>query len=295
MESEIDNIIGSTELSVQYASDIHLEFYKIKKIPYITKIAAPYLALCGDIGYPFTEHYFKFIEDCSKKFKMIFILSGNHEYYQVRCKIKTMEQVEAQILKVCSSFENVYYLQNAFVALDKNEKFLSYSSVFKLIPPETKYLVAGSTLWSKIPQDKHGLVFSNMNDYIRIYKRVSNGNTNITITVPDINELHKNSVKWIEDLKDFLNDNKTPISVLMLTHHAPSFKMIQSKYSSDPLNCAYATNLDYLMGSPIKAWISGHTHTCITVSIEKTLCSSNCRGHGDGLVEAFREDKIITF
>jgi hypothetical protein len=63
---------------IQIVSDLHLEnpsaydFFDI--IP-----EAPYLALLGDIGLFKHDGFFSFIEAQLRKFKIVFLLLGNHE------------------------------------------------------------------------------------------------------------------------------------------------------------------------------------------------------------------------
>ncbi len=65
-------------LTIQYISDIHLEFrYNLPKI----KALADILVLAGDIGDPRSKIYKWFLSDVSSKFKKIFLICGNHEYY----------------------------------------------------------------------------------------------------------------------------------------------------------------------------------------------------------------------
>ena len=48
-----------------------------------------------------------------------------------------------------------------------------------------------------------------------------------------------------------------------MTHHLPSYKLIDRKYINDNkhLNKYFASNSDDLFVPTIKAWIYGHTHT----------------------------------
>ncbi len=67
---------------IQLASDLHLE--KNSNIPFdqLIKPSAPWLALCGDIGYCEQEIYQNFIKWVSTKFEKVFVIAGNHEYYR---------------------------------------------------------------------------------------------------------------------------------------------------------------------------------------------------------------------
>lgn len=95
-------------LRLQFLSDIHLE--KRSYIPKIKK-CSEHIAILGDIGDPWNPHYLKFLEDLSRGWSRIFLLSGNHEYYFG----KTVPRTEAKLKELCASFENITFMQrNSF-------------------------------------------------------------------------------------------------------------------------------------------------------------------------------------
>jgi predicted phosphodiesterase len=67
------------------ASDLHLEFYKYINLSDFFDISSINesitLILAGDIGYPYHNNYETFLSECSKLFKHIILIAGNHEYY----------------------------------------------------------------------------------------------------------------------------------------------------------------------------------------------------------------------
>lgn len=287
-------------------SDIHLELYKkLKCIPYI-KPSAPYLALCGDIGYPFSDQYSLFLHDCSKKFKMVFLLSGNHEYYQNKSKRRSMNAIETKIKELSRTLGNVYYLQNSYVLLDKDQNLIYYGDDYKLLNENidsVKYLIAGSTLWTFIPEIRKLEILEGMNDYKKIYMDSETTKKLPNVDVDTINNLHKISTRWIEGLLVNISKLDIKLSVLMLSHHAPSDIMLISnlqepgKSRVEPsglytsFNCAYASNLEYLFDG-VKIWISGHTHLCLDKMVNQTVLLSNCKGYVNELSKKFSEDKI---
>ena len=79
-------------MRIQYISDLHLEMYKENVSPDLfTKLIrpeAPYLALCGDIGIPDFVNYENFLNWCSRRWTKVFLVAGNHEYYNWNCPVK---------------------------------------------------------------------------------------------------------------------------------------------------------------------------------------------------------------
>ena len=124
----------------QYISDIHLETHHNTSKNIFEKIlkpSAPYLVLCGDIGYPGAELYKPFLEYCSKNFERVFYIAGNHEFYNDTKSIKylktkqfieksvsedelrrisarfqreTPEDRVKKIREICSKFINIHFL-----------------------------------------------------------------------------------------------------------------------------------------------------------------------------------------
>lgn len=209
--------------SIQYISDIHLEFLHIMEVKsIIRKIipAAPIIVLAGDIGNPFSKnnHYEQFIEEMSKKFDKVFLISGNHEYYH-----NNIDMVEERIKTIVSKYMNVTYLQNSYE---------DYNNIRWI----------GSTLWSQLDNPKKFI-----ND---IY--IPN------MTVDRYNMLHCMAVKSIEEM---IKDSKLPC--IVISHHMPSYHLISKEYYDENYNMWFASHMDNIIEEhkdKLLGWIYGHTH-----------------------------------
>lgn len=246
-------------MQFQFASDLHLEFVT-GTIDQIIEPSAPYLALLGDIGYPFSDIYQEFIGWCSKMFTKIFIISGNHEYYVQHISARpTMNEIDNQIQKVCSLYPNVIFLNNSLCQLTDD------------------IIILGTTLWSFIPPNDRPIIKHFMNDYRNIYALNDTGKHRILVTPVDTTSIHVENVKWLNEQLN-QHTNKT---IIVLTHHLPSFKLINEKYANEPSNSGFASNLDHLMENHtnIKYWLCGHTHSCAKVMIGSTTCLINPCGY----------------
>jgi 3',5'-cyclic AMP phosphodiesterase CpdA len=140
------------------------------------------------------------------------------------------------------------------------------------LPKFPDRIIIGSTLWSNIPADKHGLIYDTMNDCKQIiYEK------NRVFDVQTWNNVHLRNVRWLEqELAVAHTANKR---VLVVTHHLPSFNMILPQHKDSPMNCAFATDMDrYIMYPCVKAWICGHSH-----------------GQQDGLFSLQDRHVIVTF
>jgi len=234
-------------------SDIHLELvttgmkYMRKFIP-SHPLPNTVLILAGDIGNPTAKLYKRFVIEIAKYYDKVFIVTGNHEYYQSARKIfdhssrhvvrgaqYTMDLVDANIRDFVATLTNVHFLQR--------DSFI-YNRV--------RFL--GCTLWTI----SDPALTSQMNDYSMIPCMTSDKCT----------ALHNRDVEWL-DQQLAIKSNDYDATVV-ITHHLPSFSITSSMYVGNPLNVFYASNLDHLV---VKAniWLCGHSHTA------KRLCIGACR------------------
>ncbi len=245
---------------MQYISDLHLEFYdnQIHPEQFVLPIA-PYLALVGDIGIPELETYRAFLTWCSSKWKAVFLVAGNHEYYNVKCPSKgTMENKRMLIQEICSSLSNVYFLDCSSVVL-----------------PELNLRILGCTLWSHIPEELYDKALTYMNDSRQILLEPKK-----PFAPWDISERHAREKAWLHQA---IRNSKEPC--LVLTHYLPSYSLIAEKYQGSPLNCCFASDCHDLFLPPVVGWICGHTHTGMKVDIHGIPCCINPYGYPSEDVE----------
>lgn len=299
-----------------YVSDIHLELRKDKLVNDITiiprasdKPVRNFLALCGDIGCPFHPNYEKLMERHSPLYERIFIITGNHEYYTSK-KQRTMAEVEAKLRELVAAFPNVTFLHT-------NEPYLVDDTLF-----------VGCPLWTPVG----GEAETYMNDYRKIYvydasekpRHISTaieGDGMFSYQTNSMGQVRKKWIKagrrllrgydviqmygimstYLEEMvaMDFTNldsalDKEKIQKIIILTHHAPSYKMIQQKYPTDSTFNAYASDMEYLFKPPVVCWISGHTHECNTIDINGIPCLSNCFGY-PGQKTGVQLDRFIEF
>ena len=247
------NMLEKPEFSLQIVSDLHLEYRKT--LPEIIP-SAPYLALCGDIGHPKKPLYRQLLNEYSPKFKHIFLIAGNHEYYN---KKLSYDRINTIMSRIALSYPNVSFLNNMSLDIDN-------------------YRILGTTLWTKIPEELSEYVTKQMNDYrsIMYYDKINH--LHKPITVAHTNKWNNENVNWLKhELIQAKVDNK---KVIILTHHAPiSQHTIAPKFETDRLNVAYANNLDDLLTDPIVLWAYGHTHYATNFEINGVKIVSNPLGY----------------
>lgn len=130
----------------------------------------------------------------SHRFKHVFILAGNHEYYN-----GLMTEVDAKIHQICQSKSNLHYLNRSSYVLDHVR-------------------IVGVTLWSNVPEHAAETVSSTLNDYKTIRVNTTDGKSRL-LNVSDTNGLHSADVAYLKSELKVSTDAKQPC--IVLTHHAP--------------------------------------------------------------------------
>jgi hypothetical protein len=228
-------------LRIQYASDLHLEFHDNFVGPALLKPVAPVLALAGDIGNPYRREYRDFLAYCSHNWDAVFVVAGNHEFYNKRDikpirNPRTVSQTVAAIRDTVSEFSNVHFLDRARV-------------------DRCGVAFLGCTLWTDTSINPP-LAAAAMTDYRRI---TEDGVCPITPAVTTA--WHRRDRAWLADAIATCADKGVP--AVVLTHHLPSYAFVASRYASSPINFCFASRCDDLLRPPVRAWIAGHTHSAV--------------------------------
>lgn len=240
----------------QIASDLHLEFYN-DNVDYDNILTCDdntdYLILAGDICTP-DIRLEKFFTRISPKYKLIFYIAGNHEFYG-----GDIYATRTIIKNICNRYNNIKFLDNDIYIIDDT-------------------VIIGTTLWSHIPKDKYSVIKNSINDTIRIINMTENRGFNCD----DMNIIFANNKKWLQDTISKYEDNV----VVVVTHHLPSFQMIHSSFKNSNINNAFASDLEDLM-EDVDIWIAGHSHKSVNMMINNTLCITNPRGYPEEINSEF--------
>lgn len=251
------------EVNIQYMSDLHLELFPGFRIPKEC-IHSDYLVLAGDIGDPSSNEYEEFLNDVECKFEKVFVVLGNHEFYNK--SIKQTQRITQDLIDL---------FQNKVIFLNK--------SSYDIIPGKLK--IIGTTLWSHVEGPNAYEIRSCISDYRKISDMKS---------ICQNNELHEKDLRWLKAEISMITDDT---KVIVVTHHAPSFNKTSNpihQYSS--LQSAFASDLDDMIKPPIVAWIYGHTHYSNTQILKNgIILASNQRGYADESDDNFDIGKILTF
>lgn len=234
-------------MRIHILSDLHLEFQ-----PFILpEVDADVVVLAGDIHIG-EKGIFWAINNIPKK-PVIYVL-GNHEYYS-NAYPKLIDKLKQE-----AKATNINVMENQSIELD-GITFL------------------GCTLWTDFQ------LFSNarfaeyeasqqLNDFRKIRRSPSYSK----LKPSDVAVIQKKSVFWLKESLSKIDTKK----LVVVTHHAPSFKSIPLEYKQDILSASYASNLDDLvLDSKATLWIHGHIHSQLNYKIGSTQVICNPRGYPD--------------
>ena len=235
---------------LQYGSDFHLKAGD-SNFSALLEPSAPDLALCGDIGDPFSDVYAAFLGWCSPRWAHVFVIAGNHEYF-TQDPLVDMAETERQIRRVChGAGPNVVFLQ-------KEVYFL----------PAQGVAIMGTTLWSA-PElrrwDKMSDEFigapGSRGEYNAIFKKDEYTGRRRPLHPSDITALSLNQSSWI---RRTLNSTWGAVDgwrVIVLTHYLPTYALNPDSFRHHPLRSCYALEMEDMFKSPVRVWICGHSHT----------------------------------
>lgn len=253
-------------MRIRQMSDLHLEFEPTFR-PYNTD-NADILMLNGDIcmaAYltkspesPYYERgqaFLDFFEFCSNEYEDVLYIPGNHEYY--RGYIDTADDIIRETLSV---FPNIHFMNNQSWEKD-GITFL------------------GATLWTNVNHNNpitEQYLMGGMNDFrIVNWKKDSYGGR---FRPSDAAAFHRRTLKYFDEASAGLDN------VVIMSHHAPSFKSVHPKYHNDTqMNYGYFSDLDdFILDRPqIKLWTHGHMHDCFDYMVGDTRIVCNPRGYND--------------
>lgn len=235
-------------MTLQYCSDLHLEFPENKKFLYDNPLQqkGDVLLLAGDVvPFALMDRYSYFVDYISDHFETTYWIPGNHEYYHGDASVRSGildEHIRS----------NVHLVNNKVVQLEG----------IKLI---------FTTLWTHISPARQWAIERGMNDF-RVIKYGDKA-----FTAREYNLLHHDSLSF---LNDSLSEPGSDTTVVV-THHVPTGLHYPEKYKGSPLNEAFAVELYSLIEElGPEVWIYGHHHFNVPdFQIGKTALTTNQVGY----------------
>ncbi len=245
---------------VRIMSDIHNEFVREKSgtdyvVPELADDKASILILAGDIGLLGRKQtWLGFLSQCSSRFKGVFLIEGNHEWYHGNIEKLSYRKAIAE-----------HGIQNVHTG--------------HLIIEDEKIAIIGTTLWTDFFGGNPIAMFD-ISQGLLDYRLIKVGVDYHRLTPEYVLALHHRQKKRLfEDIDHYAELGYT---VIVVTHHHPSLQGIISGYRNDPLNAGFVSDLEKEVQSrKIAYWICGHCHTAMEYTIGETRVICNPKGYPD--------------
>lgn len=246
-------------MKVRYMSDIHFEFMDVdyttaaffeKILPELSTDSETILVLAGDMCTLKKFDAFKlFLELVCDRFRKVLYVYGNHEYYHSNYDT-IQDSVEFH------GYDNLLIMNDDTIIID-NVKFI------------------GTTLWSDCDKKNPTSITrigGGMNDFYVIAK----GEYGLF----SVNEMLIKFDEHIEFIKREIDNCPDDFKIVVITHHAPSFKSVDEQFVGSELNGGFGSDLSELMldYNP-DYWIHGHMHNSSEYTIGQTTVVANPRGY----------------
>lgn len=193
---------------------------------------------------------------------VIYVL-GNHEFYG-----SSLPATLAQLRSLAAGTD-VYVLDRQVLVLD-GVRFL------------------GATLWSDFKLAGEGAAreraIAEATRLVRDFSVIdSTENPGTKFTPLESIRVFRQHAKWLRQELAEPFDGPT----VVITHHAPSPRSVHPRFASSPLNGAFVSDLEPLMGGERAVlWVHGHTHDSFDYTVRGTRVLCNPRGYArDGVNE----------
>jgi predicted phosphodiesterase len=242
------------QMKIKVLSDLHLE-HRQNQPPFQVG-TGEILILAGDIlcakylkkNGPLKSVFVEFLNDCSRNYKHVLYIKGNHEYYGYNYEgtSKTIKDYLPDNIHLLDTETFTYNGWN-FICFTFWTDFRN-ENVLEMMEAEC-----------------------NMNDY----KVIRIGRNYRKLRADDTLNFHKESKKYLLNQLQTLNKN-----VFVISHHAPSYQSVPQQFKKHA-NGAYCSNLDDLIINhpQIKYWVHGHTHNHFDYNIEQCRVICNPGGY----------------
>lgn len=265
-------------MKLAYLSDLHLEFgttgvlTDALAIHDSIKSDADILIVAGDIAeikhlkrsssstmYYCREALESFFEGVCNHYKHVIYVLGNHEYYH-----SLFEDVEG-LVKESLNHPNLHILENNWVVLEGTAFY-------------------GGTAWTDLSNywDASAAEYG-MNDF-----KVIRTGAYRKFKPHDATLVHTKFVQGLEAFK--YTFKRSNAKMVVVSHHAPSFKSVAPEFEGNSLNPAFVSDLTgYMEG--ITLWAHGHTHSKFDYYCGDTRVVCNPRGY-QGMEQIVRDFKV---
>lgn len=242
-------------MHIQIMSDLHREFYnEIEYRPEIDK-DADFIVIAGDIStVPMTSA--TYLNDIAEQTKgTIIAIPGNHEYYG-------------------NIYPSAVQSYKTAIKLQKHNKRIKFLNKQFFAPEGTDIAFLCATLWTDFDKGREIVpCLLGMNDFEVIYTEELGGR----LMPHDVIKEHKHTLEFFSDAIEGPLAGKR---IIVVTHHAPSYKSIIERFKRSRINAAYASSLErFIEKYEPMTWIHGHCHNFLDYQLGPTRVICNPVGY----------------
>lgn len=279
-------------MKLHILSDLHFEFGKWPKHIDVNAVEADVTILAGDIGVGLEGLQWALAIE-----RPVIYVMGNHEFYGQRPMNDLWRKAREKV-------------DGTHVHLMENESILMGDT---LHPGErVRFLCA--TLWTDFAilgedrrQECMDAAAREITDYSAIYvsrRGHAVGEPGFTTRHQGDRLTTRNTLSFHQESRGFLEkelahpsdpevDLGTRRKTVVVTHHAPSALSLADQLAVAPLDAAFASALDHLVGH-VDLWVHGHTHVPTDYRVGDGRVVSNPRGYsGREAVPEFNPTFVI--
>lgn len=246
-------------MNIALVSDLHLEFEDYV-VPHCD---ADVLVLAGDVcvvaalnnkQHKLHQRFHDFFARCSKQFKNIVYVLGNHEFYH-----GDFDSSISELKYAMQQYHNIHVLECDVVEIMDNSGVL--------------YTFAGCTLWTDMNNADPNVQLQ-LQYIMSDFKIIKHNKRSLSTISAHLR--HQRSVEFLLEQTGTYTKN-----LVVVTHHAPSFISVHERYKHDfALNCGFASNLEQVIETiEPTMWLHGHMHNCSDYEVNTTRVICNPRGY----------------
>jgi predicted phosphodiesterase len=235
-------------MRIRLLSDLHLEHSHRHPALDLPACDADVVVLAGDI-----DNGTRAIDWAERTFfgQTVLYVPGNHEYYDT-----DLSSAGTALKERVSRSPNVRLLDNDQLVID-GVRFL------------------GSTLWTDFElSGAHNKtrVFADSLRYVLDFRKIRSGKG--FLTPEQTVELHHAALAFLQPELDRPFAGNT----VVITHHAPHPGSVHPRWTGNPVNPAFVSDLTRLMGKSV-LWLHGHTHDSFDYCVHGTRVLANPMGY----------------
>ncbi|KAJ9287203.1 hypothetical protein DTO021C3_5121 [Paecilomyces variotii] len=264
------------EIQIQILSDLHLETPPAYDIFTIVP-KAPFLALLGDIGYVKDDGFFDFIRTQLQRFRVVFLVLGNHEPYH-----SNWTETKSKVLRFKHDADHMFQegeITGKFILLDQTRFDISATVT-----------ILGCTLFSHVTADQAESVNFGLNDFYHIDDW----------SVEKHQEAHVADLTWLNTEIDSISRFEPQRKIVVFTHYCPSTHetVIDPRHRNSRISSGFMTDLKMeqcWQRNTVKLWAFGHTHFNCDFQDAETgkRVVSNQRGYYFAQAAGFNSEMVV--